>query len=111
MRALPASKKLVGLVACWQHGLMLPRGWLRVLMFVLRSPERRYAMALELYAREPAAILDLWDQAILHMLTGHDREEASSVGGFSQREMDILVGALGLAPAQGSLPSTLTGAR
>lgn len=50
-----------------------------------------------IYNQDPASFGRLFGDTIRHMLLGKDREEKTSVGGFSQRELDIVIKAAGLA--------------
>lgn len=55
------------------------------------SPTKWQAAALErVGGQSPAALADMWEQLIRHCLRGHDREDDDSVGGWSQRELDLL---------------------
>ncbi|MGA4550626.1 hypothetical protein [Methylorubrum aminovorans] len=82
-----------GLVVVHATGLMLPRGILRLGLWLvgLRGEAGKARFLVELYRRDPAGALTLWAQTCEHVLHGKDREDANSVGGWSQREIDLFL--------------------
>lgn len=92
MRRLTDARKMAGITLVHLYGLMLPRGFQFVLALLMLKPFGHRAVILffqQLYKRDPQPALDMWAQTIGHMRTGKDREDAHSVGGWSQRELDI----------------------
>jgi hypothetical protein len=74
--------------------LMFPPWWLRLMLGGLRLIRGEKGVVLMLWmlsAKNPEIIETMYSQTIDHMLTGKDREERTSVGGFSQRELDMVV--------------------
>lgn len=100
MRGLPDDDKLRGLVIAHATGLMLPRGILRLGLWLvgLRGGARKALFLAELYRRDAAGALTLWDQTCSHVLNGKDREDADSVGGWSQREIDLFLACFEAVP-------------
>lgn len=107
MRGLSDDDKLRGLVIVHATGLMLPRGILRLGLWLvgLRGEARKAFFLAELYRQDPAGALTLWEQTCSHVLKGKDREDADSVGGWSQREIDLFVRCfVGTAPRSAAEP-------
>lgn len=105
MRGLSDGDKLRGLVIVHATGLMLPRGSLRLGLWLagLRGETRKAVFLAELYRRDPAGALLLWEQTCSHVLNGRDREDANSVGGWSQREIDLFLDCFRPTPTPGGL--------
>jgi hypothetical protein len=88
-RDLPKPRKVQGVILAHELGLMLPRGKLRIAMWFFRTPRARSVFMQQMFQRDEPATLNLWEQTLLHMTSGKDREDTDSVGGWSQRELDI----------------------
>ena len=72
-------------------GLMKPSWWVRLpLKFIkwLRGSQGIYAFVVK--AGQPFSD-SMINQTFAWMLDGHDTEERTSIGGFSQREIDLIV--------------------
>lgn len=94
LNALPQPLRLVLMVQLWQHKLMLPRGWaLRFMFWFAKKRHGQNAMSLLVsifQKKSPESVQAFWDQTITHIRTGKDREDRDSVGGFSQREINLV---------------------
>jgi hypothetical protein len=74
--------------------LMKPPLWLGVMLALLKAIRGRHGInnfVTLLWNSKPEIIGDLFDQTIEHMLYGKDQEDVNSAGGFSQREIDLIV--------------------
>lgn len=91
MMALSNPEMIAAQILVMERKLMLPLGIFKwALMFVsLRGARGRVAFIKEHYRREPQKALALWKQTADHVLKGKDREDRDSVGGWSQREIDL----------------------
>lgn len=73
------------------HGdLMRGPWWFQGLLWIIRRRRAPLQRLRVLYARSPNLADDLIKDTAKHMRHGHDREDATSVGGFSQREMNLM---------------------
>jgi len=75
------------------NGLMRPSAWLRLpLKFVKWS---KGSLGIWNFVRKVGQPFsdNMINQTFVWMLEGHDTEERTSIGGFSQREIDLIVGA------------------
>ena len=77
------------------HRLMQPtQAWVGVLVWVAkRRGKASLQKFLEITDGQPNStfVRDVYVQTIRHIIHGKDREDRDSVGGFSQREMDLIV--------------------
>ena len=91
LETTPGHQDAAVAAAIISNGLMLGPWWFRLLVAVMR---RRGAPAARLrlfYERQPDEARRLIMATCRHIRHGEDREDASSAGGFSQRETDLLV--------------------
>ena len=80
--ALSAGIVAMGLMTGWIWR------WFKLVAWVRRGDWREFVYAAMI--RFPDVRDDLLRQTIHHMLTGTDREDKTSVGGFSQREIIMI---------------------
>lgn len=95
---LPVRRKIVVGARCFADGLMVMPLWVRIcLSFAVWRHGKLaayYLWFLRMEQADPGNADDMWQQIVQHMLNGKDREDRGSVGGFSQRELDMFVGYL-----------------
>lgn len=92
MDLLTDARKAAGVAAIHAHGLMLPRGILALAVMFPRFVGGKASVTKffqQLYLRDAKSMNAMWDQTREHMLRGKDTEDRNSVGGWSQRELDI----------------------
>lgn len=92
MDRLTDARKAAGVAAIHANGLMLPRGVLKLAVMFPRLAGGKAGITKffqQLYLRDAASMNAMWDQTREHMLRGKDTEDKNSVGGWSQRELDI----------------------
>lgn len=79
-----------------QRGLMVGPWWFRMLVGAINRNRPAVAIAKlrGFYVRLPNEAAHLITETARHMRHGKDREDADSVGGFSQREFDLIVAVL-----------------
>lgn len=70
--------------------------WLRLACWIgsQRSGAKEYAIWMAMFAKYPEHATALIDATADHIVNGQDREDPKSAGGFSQREVNFLVGVL-----------------
>lgn len=66
------------------------------LWIVRKRGLRDYDFWMDYYKRQPKEATNTIEQTVTHIVEGQDREEASSVGGFSQREVNTLANVIAL---------------
>lgn len=54
----------------------------------------------QLQQRSPETVTDFLEQTIMHIMNGIDIEDPDSVGGLSQRELDLLLLAINYKPVE-----------
>ena len=72
----------------------MPRSWLGVLMAILRKVRGTAGMRtffVDLSIRDPDLVRDWMADTLAHVVDGCDLEDFDSVGGWSQREIDLLI--------------------
>lgn len=82
------------------RGLMFGPWWFMAMVWLIRrtytaSAFQRISMWFE---RMPDVAGDVVNDTANHMIFGKDTEDQNSAGGFSQRELDMIVSFLGLRP-------------
>ena len=75
------------------NGLMRPSAWLRIPLKFIKW--RHGTMGIYVFVSKAGQSFSnsMINQTFVWMLEGHDAEERISIGGFSQREIDLIVGA------------------
>lgn len=64
--------------------------WWRVLFWLMKRSRNPFGVLSHFYTSQPEEARHLLTETARHIRHGKDREEASSVGGFSQREVNIM---------------------
>jgi hypothetical protein len=95
LRTFPDSKLPSLMAVICGLGLMRPRGWFRMAVKVIswRHREPKHAAYLRMFIMGERGLnlaKEIRAQTVQHILQGRDTEDADSVGGFSQREINII---------------------
>ncbi len=68
--------------------------WFRVLFWLMKKSRNPFGVLSHFYTNQPEEARHLLTETARHIRHGTDREEASSAGGFSQREVNIMAAIL-----------------
>jgi hypothetical protein len=96
LQRVPVHQRLIVVAHIYDLGLMQFRGPMGLLLSLVRRLRGTIGISafFERYSRHnPGPVLQgLLVETAMHVAKGHDREDADSVGGWSQREIDALCG-------------------
>lgn len=82
------------------NSLMIIRPWWwRILFWLIKTRRNALVGLVHFYNSQPSEARHLLTETARHIRHGVDREQASSVGGFSQREVNIMTAILKATPA------------